>query len=68
MTNILTTTETFADGTTIERPLTPEELATHEADLAELEASKAKKISDAIARTLLLERLGITEQEAQLLK
>ena len=68
MTHTLITTETFPDGTTMERPLTPEELATHEADIAEFEASKAKKVSDAIARTVLLARLGITEEEAELLK
>jgi len=54
-------------GEITEVELTAEELAKIEADNVELEAQKAELIAKAEARVLLLERLGITEDEAKLL-
>lgn len=59
--------ETFPDGSTIERDLTTEELAQIEADKlveAETIARLAAKVQ---AKAELLEKLGITEDEAKLL-
>lgn len=60
-----------ATGEVIERDFTPEELAQREADqaaaaLAEMEA-EADRQAKAAARAALLDRLGITEDEAALL-
>jgi len=51
----------------IERDMTEEELAQHEIDEAAREAQIAKIEADAIAKVALLERLGITADEAKLL-
>ena len=58
-------------GETTEVELTAEEIAEREAMAAEYAAQKAQEEADkaakAEARSQLLDRLGITEQEAQLL-
>lgn len=60
-----------ATGEVTERDFTPEELAQREADTAAaVEAAavaEAKAAEDAAARAALLERLGISEDEARLL-
>ena len=58
-------------GETIERELTDDELAQQEIDNAESLAKKAEELAEveakAQAKADLLERLGITEDEAKLL-
>lgn len=58
-------------GETIERPLTADEIAQREADAAAFAAQQAAAEADAAAkaeaRTALLERLGMTADEAALL-
>lgn len=58
-------------GEVIERPMNDEELAQRKKDQEEAEkiaAAKAKELADkAIAKSVLLERLGITADEAKLL-
>ncbi len=58
-------------GKVIERPMNDEELAQRKKDQEEAEklaAAKAKELADkAIAKSVLLERLGITADEAKLL-
>jgi hypothetical protein len=49
-------------------PYTTEELAEQKMRKAKDAALEAETTTKAIARTALLERLGITEEEAQLLK
>ena len=59
-------------GEEIERPMTPEELAQREADAAAHAAAEAAAVAAAseraAARAALLERLGISEDEAVLLR
>lgn len=58
-------------GEVVERPLTAEELAQREADVAAAATAKAeadaKAAADAEAKAALLTKLGITEDEAKLL-
>jgi hypothetical protein len=58
-------------GEVIERPLTAEEIAQREVDAAAVEADRAAKeaaaAQAATAKSALLVKLGITEEEAQLL-
>jgi hypothetical protein len=60
-----------ATGETISVPFTAEEIAAHLAEqerLANLEAeTEAKAEADKLAREALLEKLGLTEEEARLL-
>lgn len=49
-------------------PYTPEEIAEQEVRKAKDAAFEAEFTAKAVARTALLERLGITEEEAELLK
>lgn len=56
-----------ATGTVTERAFTPEELAQRELDAAAAAAVEAERAQRAAARAALLERLGITEDEAALL-
>jgi len=60
-----------ATGEVVERPLTQDELAQREADVAQAEAERvAKEAADAEAATAkaaLLTKLGITADEAKLL-
>ena len=59
--------ETFADGTVIERDFTDAELAQIEKDKATQLAKQAEAEAKAAAKAALLERLGITQEEASLL-
>ncbi len=54
-------------GEIIERDFNAEELAQYQKDLAAQEAAKAEQTAKAEQRAALLERLGITEEEAKLL-
>jgi ribosomal protein L9 len=51
----------------VARPATEEEIAQLEADLVEKEAMEAEQKTKAEAKAALLERLGITADEATLL-
>jgi len=72
MTDILMAVEVNCEtGEVTERPLTAEEIAANETAAARAEADRAaaeiKAASDAEAKTALLAKLGITEDEAKLL-
>lgn len=54
-------------GDIIERDTTVEELAQWEADKAVIEAKAQAEAQAAAAKAALLEKLGITEEEAKLL-
>lgn len=54
-------------GETFERDMTVEELEIYEADQAQAAAALKAKNDAAEAKTALLEKLGITEEEAKLL-
>lgn len=54
-------------GEIIEREMNADELAQWQSDQAKAEAEKQAKAQAAAARTALLEKLGITEEEAKLL-
>jgi hypothetical protein len=54
-------------GEIVERDMTPEELAQHQKDLANAETEQIKKQEKAAAKEALLEKLGITADEAKLL-
>ena len=54
-------------GEIIERELNEEELAQQSADEAAIEVAQAEAAAKAEAKAALLERLGITEEEAKLL-
>ncbi len=54
-------------GEIIERELNDVELAQHEADLAAAAARKADNLAKENAKAALLDRLGITADEAKLL-
>lgn len=54
-------------GEIIEREMNAEELAELESDKAKAEAEVQAKAEAAAAKAALLERLGITEEEAKLL-
>lgn len=56
-----------ATGEIIEREMTAEEIAIHEADILEKKAQDADKAAKDAARAELLTRLGITAEEAALL-
>jgi hypothetical protein len=60
-----------ATGIAVEVPLTAEEIAQREVDAANAEADRAAKeaaaAQAAIDKAVLLVKLGITEEEAQLL-
>lgn len=57
-----------ATGEVIERAFTPEEAAQREADAAAFAAEQAALEERKAARAALLERLGISEDEAALLR
>jgi hypothetical protein len=63
--------ETLANGKQIERDFTAQELKQIELDkenhAAQTKANKAAAIANAKAKSALLEKLGITEDEARLL-
>lgn len=54
-------------GEIIERELNEEELAQFELDEAEAKTRRKKELAQTEAKAALLERLGITEEEAKLL-
>jgi len=54
-------------GEVIEREMNAEELAQWELDKAQAEATAQAKAEAAAAKAALLEKLGITEEEAKLL-
>lgn len=54
-------------GEVIEREMNAKELAQWEADKAKAEAEAQAKAEAEAAKTALLEKLGITEEEAKLL-
>ena len=54
-------------GEITERDMTPEELAQKEADRLEAIAIEESKLAQAQTTAALLDRLGITEEEAKLL-
>ena len=54
-------------GETITRNFNADELAQAKLDKAEAEAQAEAKLAKQVARVALLTKLGITEQEAQLL-
>lgn len=54
-------------GEVIQRDMNAEELAQWEADKAKAEAEAQAKVEAEAARAALLEKLGITEDEAKLL-
>ena len=55
------------DGTIIDREMTNAEFAQHQKDLENWENRKAEAEAQATAKAALLDRLGITEDEAKLL-
>jgi hypothetical protein len=55
------------DGTVIDREMTDEELAQYEITVENSMLAKAEKETNAEAKSALLDRLGITEDEAKLL-
>lgn len=57
----------LATGEIIDREMNAEELAQWEADKAKAEAEAQAKAEAAAAKAALLEKLGITEEEAKLL-
>jgi hypothetical protein len=66
MTNLITV-HNVETGKIIERQMTEEELAQWETDKAKAEAEKVQAEAKATQRAALLDRLGITEDEAKLL-
>ncbi len=67
MTNPLIKIVNASTGEEIEREMTALELAQWNKDLDEAQADKEKAAQKATAKTALLDRLGITEDEARLL-
>ncbi len=57
----------IATDTTTEREMTNDEYAQWQLDKANVDAAKAKDEAKAAEKTALLDRLGITEDEAKLL-
>jgi len=51
------------DGTVIDRELTDSEFAQHQLDIEKAEARKAEAQAKAQAKAVLLERLGLTQEE-----
>lgn len=54
-------------GAVIEREMTKDELAQHKADLAAIQAEQDEAKAKAAARQAILDRLGITAEEAKLI-
>jgi hypothetical protein len=67
MTNPIIKIVNTATGEEIEREMNAEELAQWEADKAKAELAKAEAEAKAVEKAALLDRLGITEDEAKLL-
>jgi len=56
-----------ATGETVEREMTAAEFAQYKKDIVEIETKQAEISAKAQAKAALLDRLGITEDEAKLL-
>lgn len=67
MTKLIKTIHNVETGEIIERPMNAEEIAQQEKDKIEFAAIRAQAEAKAIAKAALLERLGITAEEAALL-
>lgn len=67
MTNQIVRTHNIETDEIVEREMNSEELAQLEADRAAQAASTAEAEAKAIEKAALLEKLGITEDEAKLL-
>jgi hypothetical protein len=67
MTNPTITIHNVETGEIIEREMNAEELAQWEADRVKAEAEAQAKAEAAAQRQALLDKLGITEEEAKLL-
>ena len=67
MTNSIKTIHNVETGEIIEREMTAEEIAQQEKDEREFAQLKAEAQAKATQKAALLERLGITEDEARLL-
>jgi hypothetical protein len=67
MTNLTKRIYDCETGETIDRDLTKDEIAQHKADQLEAVANKNKIDNAKSAKSALLERLGLTEDEAKLL-
>lgn len=67
MTKPKITIHNLATNEIIERDLNAEELAAYEADQLALENQAAEKLAKENARKAILDKLGITLEEAQLL-
>ena len=67
MTNSIIIIHNVETGEIIEREMNAEELAQFEKDKAEYAANKKAEAQAAEAKSDLLQRLGITEEEAKLL-
>jgi hypothetical protein len=57
----------LATGKTLDREMTAAEVTEHEADQAELQSKENQEKLNIAAKAALLERLGITAEEAKLL-
>lgn len=57
----------ISDNSVIELPLTEEELAQKQIDRQKLEQEKQENEAKIFARQAILDRLGLTEEEAKLL-
>ena len=68
MADVIETDYTTIPPTITERAFTAEELAQREVDAAAVVAAEAEAVERAAARRALLERLGISEDEAVLLR
>ena len=64
----MTTKITVIDGnTTIERDMTSDELAAYEAAVNDIEQDELNRQAKAAARQAVLDKLGLTQDEAQAL-
>jgi len=67
MTKPLIREHNMETGKIIDREMTDIEFASYEANKAEAAERKAKALEEAVAKAALLDRLGITADEAKLL-
>ena len=67
MTTPIVKVHNLETGEELERPMTAEEFAQWEVDIAESVAREQAKAEQAVAKQALLDKLGITAEEAQLL-
>lgn len=67
MTRPIVTEFNMATQSTVVREMNDAEFAAHELALEEKATAEAEAVTKAAAKAALLERLGITEEEAQLL-